>query len=300
LGQLDDADALLARSQASVDLDDPVAAAADAALLAQRAEAVGHVTYQVLGLLALARAQAGQAATTEAIGTCERARAVLRAEAPGSELLAMVDRTELSVRVDAGDRQGAIAVLRRSPPGPARDRATALLALRPAPETARRNPRAPIVDPRQEVEARLIRAIASVSSRPAEAERQLQAAAEIAVDTGMLTALRGYPEPLTVLASVLSTRPDAEPLAVLVGHARPTPPTEPTPLPEAVRLSDGEVLLLAAMATHRGHAELATALGVSVNTVKTRLRRLYRKLGVSDHASALREARSRGLLPDPR
>ncbi len=300
LGQLDDADALLARSQASVDLDDPVTAAADAELLAQRAEAVGHVTYQVLGLLALARAQAGHAATTEAIGTCERARAVLRAEAPGSELLAMVDRTELSVRMDAGDRQGAIAVLRRSPPGPARDRATALLALRPATETARRNPRGPTADPRQAVEARLVNAIASVSSRPAEAERQLRAAAEIAVDAGMLTALRGYPEPLTVLANVLSTRPDAGPLALLVGHARPTPPVEPTQLPEAVRLSDGEVHLLSAMATHRGHAELATALGVSVNTVKTRLRRLYRKLGVSDRASALREARSRGLLPDPR
>lgn len=299
LGRLDDADALLARSQASVDLDDPTVAAADAEMLVARAEAVGHVTYRVLGLLALARAQAGRGATPEAIGTCERARAVLRAEVPGSELLAMVDRTELRVRIEAGDRTGAIAVLRRSPPGPARDRATARLALRPVTETSRRTSTRPPADPRQAVEARLLSASAAVSSRPAEAERQLRAAAEIAVDAGMLTALRGYPEPLRVLADLVSARPDAGAVAVLAAHARPASPPVHAPAPDAVRLSDGERQLLSVMAIHRGHAELASALGVSVNTVKTRLRRLYRKLGVSDHVSAVREARSRGLLPGP-
>jgi LuxR family maltose regulon positive regulatory protein len=298
LSRLDDADALLARTWAHLDLDDPAAAAADAAVLVGRAEAVAHVTYRVLGLLALARAHAGQGLTAEAIDTCGRARAVLRAEAPGSELLAMVDRTELSVRMDAGDRQGALAMLRRSPPGPSRDRATARLSLRPVAEPSRRTSMGSTAHPRQAVEARLLSAVASVSSRPAEAERQLRAAAEMAVDAGMLTALRGYPEPLTVLADVLSTRPDAGAIGVLAAHARPTAPAGHSTPREAVRLSDGETQLLSVMATHRGHAELAGALGVSVNTVKTRLRRLYRKLGVSDHGSAVREARSRGLLPD--
>ena len=296
LGQFDDADARLARSRACVDLDDPDAAAADAELLLAQAEAVGHVTYRILAMLALARAQAGQGVAMDAIGTCEGARAVLRAEAPGSELLLVVDRTELSVRMDAGDRPGALAVIRRSPPGPARDHATARLALRPLTEPSRRPSMRPPVDPRQAVEARLLSAVAGLSSRPTNAERHLRAAAEIAVDAGMLTALRGYPEPLTVLADLLATRPDAGAVAVLAAHARPASPAVHTPPPEAVRLSGGERHLLAVMANHRGHAELATALGVSVNTVKTRLRRLYRKLGVSDHASAVREARSRGLL----
>jgi len=298
LGQFDDADALLARSRACVDLDEPHAAAADAELLVARADAVGHLTYRVLAMLALARAQAGQGAVADAINTCDRARAVLRAEAPGSELLPMVDRTELSVRMNAGDRPGALAVLGRYPPGPARDRASARLALRSVIEPSRRTSIGPPLDPRQEVEARLLHAVAGVSSRPAEAERHLRAAAEIAVDAGMLTALRGYPEPLTVLAEVVSARPDAGAIAVLAAHARPAPPAVHAPPPEEVRLSKGETQLLTVMATHRGHAELAGALGVSVNTVKTRLRRLYRKLGVCDHASALREARSRGLLPD--
>jgi LuxR family maltose regulon positive regulatory protein len=145
----------------------------------------------------------------------------------------------------------------------------------------------------------LLSAVACVSSRPAEAERQLRAAAEIAVDAGMLTALRGYPEPLRVLADLVSTRPDAGAVAVLAAHARPASAATLAPPPEAVRLSEGERHLLSVMATHRGHAELASVMGVSVNTVKTRLRRLYRKLGVSDHASAVRAARSRGLLPGP-
>ena len=296
LGQFDDADALIARSRAHVDLDEPAQAAADAELLVARAEAMGHVTYRVLATLALARAHCGQGAVAQATEACEQARAVLRAEAPGSELLTMVDRTELSVRMDAGDRPGALTVLRRSPPGPARDRATARLALRTLTEPIRRPSIRPPAEPRLEVESRLLSAGANVRSRPAEAERQLRAAAEIAVEAGMLTALRGYPEPLTVLADLVSARPDAGAVAVLAAHAHPASATTLAPPPEAVRLSDGERQLLSVMATHRGHAELARALGVSVNTVKTRLRRLYRKLGVSDHASAVREAHSRGLL----
>jgi LuxR family maltose regulon positive regulatory protein len=298
LGQFDDADALIARSTAHLDLDEPAQAAGDAELLAARAEAMGHVTYRVLAMLALARAHSGQGGVAQAAVACEQARAILRAEAPGSELLTMVDRTELSIRMDAGDRPGALTVLRRSPPGAARDRATARLALRPLTEPSRRPSIRPPADPRQEVESRLLSAMASVSSRPAEAERQLRAAAEIAVGAGILTALRGYPEPLTVLADLVSTRPDGGAVAVLAAHARPASPTTLVPRPEAVRLSDGERHLLSVMTAHRGQAELARALGVSVNTVKTRLRRLYRKLGVSDHASALREAQSRGLLTD--
>lgn len=298
LGRLDDADALLGRAWASIDLDDPAAATEDAELLLARAEAVGHVTYRVLALGALARAQACRGATQEAISTCERARAVLRAEVPGSELLATIDRTELRVRIEAGDRAGAIAVLRRSPPSPARDRATARLALRPATEPSRRTSTRTPTEPRQAVEARLLSASAAVSSHPTEAERQLRAAAEIAVDAGMLTALRGYPEPLRVLADLVSTRPDAGAVAVLAAHTRLPSPAVHAPSPHPARLSDGEKTLLSLMASHRGHAELAGALGVSVNTVKTRLRRLYRKLGVSDHDSAVREAHSRGLLTD--
>jgi LuxR family maltose regulon positive regulatory protein len=49
------------------------------------------------------------------------------------------------------------------------------------------------------------------------------------------------------------------------------------------------------MRTHRSQRDLAEALGVSVNTVKTRLRRLYRKLGVNDREAALAVADAAGV-----
>jgi LuxR family maltose regulon positive regulatory protein len=41
---------------------------------------------------------------------------------------------------------------------------------------------------------------------------------------------------------------------------------------------------------------IAEALFVSQNTVKTQLRSIYRKLGVSSRDEAVREARRQGLL----
>ena len=42
--------------------------------------------------------------------------------------------------------------------------------------------------------------------------------------------------------------------------------------------------------------EIAEAQGVSENTVKSHVRSIYQKLGVSSRSEAVREARSRGLI----
>ncbi len=44
------------------------------------------------------------------------------------------------------------------------------------------------------------------------------------------------------------------------------------------------------------NADIADSLGISVNTVKTRLRRLYAKLRVANRDEAIARARERGLL----
>ena len=55
-----------------------------------------------------------------------------------------------------------------------------------------------------------------------------------------------------------------------------------------VGCGEGELLELL---SHGGSTvDAAAALGVSVNTVKTRLRRLYAKLGVHDREAALKAA----------
>ena len=146
----------------------------------------------------------------------------------------------------------------------------------------------PVV-PREVVDARLLMAAVTAASRPAEAEMHLSAAATIAYELGMLRALSGRSEEVVVLAQRVAQRAHEQPLAALVatisGSATASTPTVPP-------LSRGERELLDRLATSEGHRELAADLGISVNTLKTRLRRLYAKLGVHDRASALRRTGS--------
>lgn len=73
----------------------------------------------------------------------------------------------------------------------------------------------------------------------------------------------------------------------------------PSVLPETLRattLTERERVVLLQLVTLGGAAEIARALTVSPNTVKSQLRSLYRKLGVRSRDDALRVAAERGLL----
>ena len=52
-------------------------------------------------------------------------------------------------------------------------------------------------------------------------------------------------------------------------------------------LTDNEIRTLALIALGRRNAEIADLLGVSRATVKTKVRRLYRKMGVATRAEAI-------------
>ena len=62
-------------------------------------------------------------------------------------------------------------------------------------------------------------------------------------------------------------------------------------------LSRGEIELLSLLPGRETNGDIAEQLGVSLNTVKTMLQRLYRKLGVAGRNEAVTVARSRNLLP---
>jgi LuxR family maltose regulon positive regulatory protein len=62
------------------------------------------------------------------------------------------------------------------------------------------------------------------------------------------------------------------------------------------RLTSRELDLLVELPSMRTTEEIAESLFVSVNTVKTHLRGIYRKLGVSHRRDAVVVARERGLL----
>lgn len=89
----------------------------------------------------------------------------------------------------------------------------------------------------------------------------------------------------------LARRHDPEVAGILSALAQT--PDEPGRAVEP--LSPREILVLAEVEKGSTVAAIAGALYISPNTVKTHLRRLYRKLGVATRAEAIRKAKSLGL-----
>jgi LuxR family maltose regulon positive regulatory protein len=64
----------------------------------------------------------------------------------------------------------------------------------------------------------------------------------------------------------------------------------------AIELTERERVVLQQLVTTGNHTEIAAALFVSPNTVKSQLRGLYRKLGVASRSEALLTASERHLI----
>ncbi|WP_432990665.1 LuxR C-terminal-related transcriptional regulator [Dactylosporangium sp. CA-233914] len=76
-----------------------------------------------------------------------------------------------------------------------------------------------------------------------------------------------------------------------------TPPTGTPPLLEP--LSRSELRVLRYLPTHLSMTEIADELHISLNTVRTHMRRLYAKLGTHRRAETVDRARALGLLAPP-
>lgn len=66
-----------------------------------------------------------------------------------------------------------------------------------------------------------------------------------------------------------------------------------------VPLTDRELVVLRMLPTQLSQREIGRELSVSVNTVRTQMQGIYRKLGVASRQEAIGIAREQGLLPDP-
>jgi LuxR family maltose regulon positive regulatory protein len=292
IGSVDDCDARLALAGALRDLDQVPDALTQATVVVERAQRVGHVTYQVLGLLRLALALAAGNQPEAATVTAERAAELVRAEGCGRELALRVDVAAVELAVQAGDRRAAQLALERIPAAD-RDpflgiRVAAMGPMRPEAEVIRMVRADRPVTPRQVVDVRLLMAL-SLAGRPAEAAMHLRTAADLAVECGMLRALTGRGEEVLALAERLAAEGTSPSVEVLLAHRWDAGPVA-VPAASSPHLSPGELELLRRLALNPGNRELADELGISVNTVKTRLRRLYAKLGVHDRAGAIAAA----------
>jgi LuxR family transcriptional regulator, maltose regulon positive regulatory protein len=65
----------------------------------------------------------------------------------------------------------------------------------------------------------------------------------------------------------------------------------------AVPLTERELAVLRLLPTHLSSREIGRELYVSVNTVRTHMQAVYRKLEVATRAEAVAHARELGLLP---
>ena len=94
--------------------------------------------------------------------------------------------------------------------------------------------------------------------------------------------------------------PDPGPLPVRLARIRIGPaspsPRRPPPAPRRGHPEQRERELLPLLAGTLSQREIGTVLHLSLNTVKTHGRLLFRKLGVSSRAEAVARARELGLL----
>ncbi|MBD8611313.1 AAA family ATPase [Frigoribacterium sp. CFBP 13729] len=136
-------------------------------------------------------------------------------------------------------------------------------------------------------ELRLDRAAAALATFTA----VLDALAHTGLRTVLLTVPRDDLEQL-VAAATASGDPRAEDM---LGPGRSLAGDLPA---DAIgsSLSEREAVVLRSLATERSLPSVAAELHVSVNTVKTQLRSVYRKLGVSGRREAVEAATQRGLI----
>jgi LuxR family transcriptional regulator, maltose regulon positive regulatory protein len=158
---------------------------------------------------------------------------------------------------------------------------------------------APLLDPGQPVllrhtlvEARLVTAEAALQAGDGNAGRSALEAALAAAET--IGAIRPFAlaGPLTQHELDARGALDRGTFAARVAAARAAVVSDP-----AVLLSERETAVLALLPSLLSAREIADEFTVSVNTVKSHIRSIYAKLGVSSRRDAVLSARERGLLP---
>lgn len=109
---------------------------------------------------------------------------------------------------------------------------------------------------------------------------------------GLLLGVTGF---IAHAIAVLTDRAPATPPARMVAAA-PESGQGPSSFADS-GLTDREVEVLGAMVTGARNNQIATDLGIAERTVKAHLASVYRKLGVTSRAGAIRAALTRGWFP---
>jgi LuxR family transcriptional regulator, maltose regulon positive regulatory protein len=143
------------------------------------------------------------------------------------------------------------------------------------------------------VEAHTLATIASTASgHDADARRHLSAALELAAGSGVRAPLLDHAPALAGVLDPESLAAEHRGLALeLLDHLRRAPAGAPVE-----GLTDRETAVLQYLPTLMSNAEIAQGLHLSINTVKSHLKAVYRKLGVDGRRDAVLRGRELELI----
>ena len=263
----------------------------------------GRPTFALSSLVELARVAARRGELDEALDRLDRARAFLP---PGvdSPLRVRADALAVRIRATAGLEVTADQLARLGS-GPRRVLAEAQYHVqrldREAASTCLRSLE-PASEPRPQLERCLVEAqVALLEGNAARVDRQLDRILDLSRAHGFARSITDAgPEITAALVARLrrfAPEPALDPLerAVTEASGRPVP-VERVAVADRVGLTDRERTVLRYLPTRLGNREIASELYVSMNTLKTHLRSMYRKLGVESRAEAVARATDLGLL----
>ena len=262
-----------------------------AALKAQRAQDRTGDAVTTLVELARLRWVAGDAAV--ALRHLQKARSMLTNSAPGSALFATVDAAEVRIRIGIGDGVRAERLIRALPRSEQRTLLWSRLSLARGGDARRTLTTLEPSSPRSQAELHLLRGWAMRRRSMQVAQAHLVEAADLAVANGLGLLLADAGPELRELADETAMAHSHDGLKWLLSVLGQE---EVQALPATTALSPGELRLITMLPSRDTIAAIGVRLNVTENTVKTRLRRLYRKLGVNSRDEAISVARARGLL----
>lgn len=256
-------------------------------------------SWEAVALVEQARQCRARTDYMDALDVLERARSVL-SPTVASPLRSWVDECEARVRLDLGDIEGARTAVRRLPPSPRRLVVEAMVALSEGDLSSMRH----LLDrldseklvPRWQLERHLLmaRLQAVTGGDPAPvlalalgtARRQGFVRSVVTGLPGMTMALRD-----TLVRLPADDATDALLLAVDRVHVR-----QPALAVSPGLLSDRERGVLRYLPTRLTTREIASEMYISMNTLKTHLKSIYRKLDASSRSEAVARAKVLGCL----
>lgn len=255
-----------------------------------------HHIVAVLAASELARCHRATGASMEALELVASTRSA------HPDLPAAVDghlrNTEVRLRLDRGDVAGAHAVVGDAPPGTDTQLLTARVALHQAPTQARE-----LLEtieartPRQAVDAMLLRA----RLPDTEPEDESAAMIEAIATGGSLGLVRTFLDEGPALSRKLPqlalehTDRTVGRLAALACRELALAPARDQTEP-VEQLTPRELVVLHMLPLRMSNREMAAQLYISVNTLKTHVRAIYRKLDVPHRSAAVRRAEALQLV----